>query len=216
MRIALSITLGGFQVDPEVERNTRALAEALRRAGAEVEEVPLELSGELVTAAAATHFAHMMAGMIEGAVGERAGELTDYAAQFLAEMAPVAAATRMFDAARAEHEVQRGIARAMAGFDALLCPTAATTGLTAGDSLLNGVEIDGRVVSSAETMLTIPFNIANRCPVLAVPSGHASNGVPTGVQIVGHPYADETVFRIGSALETLRPWAFTAEHRPAL
>jgi aspartyl-tRNA(Asn)/glutamyl-tRNA(Gln) amidotransferase subunit A len=37
--------------------------------------------------------------------------------------------------------------------------------------------------------------------VLSVPSGRASNGLPTGVQIVGRPYDDATVFRIGAAAE---------------
>lgn len=216
LRIALSFDLGGFRVEREVRENTRAVAEALRAAGAEVVEVAFSLEEATLLAAAGTHFAHMMARMVEHAVGDRAAELTDYAGQFVAAMAPVGAATRMFDAARAEYAVQRAIAQSMAGFDVLLCPTAATTGLVAGDSLLAGAEIDGGKVSSAETMLTIPFNVANRCPVLAVPSGHASNGVPTGVQIVGHPYADESVFRVAAALEQLRPWAYTAEHRPAL
>lgn len=216
MRIALSFDLGGFRVDPQVRDNTRAVAEALTRAGAEVVEVTFGLDEATLLAAAGTHFAQMMARMVEHTVGDGVAELTDYAGQFVAEMAPVGAATRMFDAARAEYVVQQAIAQAMSGFDVLLCPTAATTGLIAGDSLLTGAEIDGEEVSSAETMLTIPFNVANRCPVLAVPSGHARNGVPTGVQLVGHPYADESVFRVGAALEQLRPWAYTAEHRPAL
>ena len=62
-------------------------------------------------------------------------------------------------------------------------------------------------------MLTLPFNVMSRCPVLAVPSGLADNGVPTGVQIVGRTYDDETVFRVGAALERERPWA---DRRPAL
>jgi Asp-tRNA(Asn)/Glu-tRNA(Gln) amidotransferase A subunit family amidase len=49
------------------------------------------------------------------------------------------------------------------------------------------------------------------CPVLAVPSGIApSNGVPTGIQIVGRTYEDVTAFRIGAALEQARPWAGVA------
>jgi small subunit ribosomal protein S28e len=34
-------------------------------------------------------------------------------------------------------------------------------------------------------MMTLPFNLFSRCPVISVPSGLAANGVPTGVQIVG-------------------------------
>ena len=56
-----------------------------------------------------------------------------------------------------------------------------------------------------EAHLTSPFNVANRCPVLAVPSGTAGNGVPTGVQVVGHPFDEAMVFRIGAAMEALLP-----------
>jgi len=38
-RVRLAVTLGDFTVEPEVEANTRAFAEALRLAGAEVEEI---------------------------------------------------------------------------------------------------------------------------------------------------------------------------------
>ena len=50
-----------------------------------------------------------------------------------------------------------------------------------------------------------PFNVANRCPVLAVPSGISADGVPTGVQVVGHPFAEAMAFRVGAAVESLVP-----------
>jgi Asp-tRNA(Asn)/Glu-tRNA(Gln) amidotransferase A subunit family amidase len=37
--------------------------------------------------------------------------------------------------------------------------------------------------------------------------------VPTGIQIVARPFDDVTAFRIGAALEQVRPWPRTA---PAL
>jgi Asp-tRNA(Asn)/Glu-tRNA(Gln) amidotransferase A subunit family amidase len=49
--------------------------------------------------------------------------------------------------------------------------------------------------------LTYPFNLLSRHPVLAVPSGLASNSVPTGIQIVGPTFDEELVMRVGSALE---------------
>jgi aspartyl-tRNA(Asn)/glutamyl-tRNA(Gln) amidotransferase subunit A len=49
--------------------------------------------------------------------------------------------------------------------------------------------------------MTLPFNVIGRAPVLALPSGTAANGIPTGVQIVGRTYDDATVFRLGAALE---------------
>ena len=50
--------------------------------------------------------------------------------------------------------------------------------------------------------MTYPFNMMSRCPVLSVPSGRASNGVPTGIQIVGRTYCDESVFQVAMAYES--------------
>ena len=59
---------------------------------------------------------------------------------------------------------------------------------------------------SLENFLTPVFNIMSRCPVLAVPSGIGARGAPTGVQLVGRTYDDLSVFRLGAALEAVRPW----------
>ena len=41
-----------------------------------------------------------------------------------------------------------------------------------------------------DVMMTLPFNIASRCPVLSVPSGRSREGVPTGLSVVGKTYDD--------------------------
>jgi Asp-tRNA(Asn)/Glu-tRNA(Gln) amidotransferase A subunit family amidase len=64
--------------------------------------------------------------------------------------------------------------------------------------------------------MTALFNHFSRCPVLAVPSGITKVGLPCGLQIVGRPYDDMTVFRVGTALEKARPWLQTPESRPVI
>ncbi|WP_286957315.1 hypothetical protein [Brevibacterium sp. UBA7493] len=61
--------------------------------------------------------------------------------------------------------------------------------------------------------MTVPFNIANRLPVMAMPTGVAADGVPTSAQVVGRAYDDATVFRIAAALEARLP-ALTPEASP--
>ena len=61
---------------------------------------------------------------------------------------------------------------------------------------------------------TIPFNICSRNPVLVRPAGFATNGVPSGLQIVGRRYDDVTPFRVGAALEQARPWLDAPALRP--
>ncbi|MDN3025871.1 amidase [Streptomyces sp. S.PB5] len=49
-------------------------------------------------------------------------------------------------------------------------------------------------------MQTIPFSVTGH-PALALPIGFADDGLPVGLQIVGRPHAEATVFRVASALE---------------
>jgi aspartyl-tRNA(Asn)/glutamyl-tRNA(Gln) amidotransferase subunit A len=67
-----------------------------------------------------------------------------------------------------------------------------------------------------DVMMTIPFNIASRCPVLSVPSGRASNGVPTGLSVVGKTYDDVTAFRVAAAHEERYPWYTDPARRPSI
>ncbi len=77
---------------------------------------------------------------------------------------------------------------------------------------INGVAVDPMIGWA----MTYPFNVMSRCPVISVPSGRASNGVPTGIQIVGPTYDDVAVFRAAAAFERVRPWLDTAARRPSL
>ncbi len=126
----------------------------------------------------------------------------------MADARKAAAENRFVDGIQAETRIQAELAAAMSGFDALLCPASAVAALDADGMYLDGIDAGGqRLGHYWQGHMTAPFNISNRCPVLAVPSGMADCGIPTGVQIVGHPFEDATVFTVGAAVEAVRPWA---------
>ncbi|WTW94285.1 amidase family protein [Streptomycetaceae bacterium NBC_01309] len=218
LRIALCVTLGDFRVDPDVAANTRAAADALRAAGAVVEEVELGWTTDVLRRASLAHFAGIF-GADAGAAVEAEPELvTPYLRAFAQDAAKAAAETSFLDGLALEGRVYAELGALLDRFDALICPTTAIPALVAGDDytetkvVVDGVELDWYMGIA----MTIPFNICSRVPVLAVPSGFAANGVPTGVQIVGPTYDDAAVFRVASALEEVRPWAYAAGSRPAL
>ena len=79
------------------------------------------------------------------------------------------------------------------------------------------VVIDGQAVAHhIIAMMTVPFNLFSRCPVLSVPSGLASNGVPTGVQIVGRTYEDVSTFQVAAAIEAAGFGFGSPDWRPPL
>jgi aspartyl-tRNA(Asn)/glutamyl-tRNA(Gln) amidotransferase subunit A len=206
-RVALSVTLGDYQVHPEIEANTRAVASTLASAGAEVTEVELPWTQADIRTAIGGHLPAIFGEIVREIAREHGDQLSTYTAQFAERMAVASEQFSYLDAVRAEARMQRQFAEVMAGFDVLLAPTTAVPGLPAE------AELDADIYGAA---MTTPFNICNRCPVLNIPSGRSSWGIPTGVQIVGHPFQDESVFRVGKSLEELRPWAFTDAHRPQL
>ena len=52
---------------------------------------------------------------------------------------------------------------------------------------------------------TGPFNLAGT-PALSVPCGFSSSGMPMGLQIVGRPFAEETVLKVAYAYEQNTDW----------
>ncbi len=88
---------------------------------------------------------------------------------------------------------------------ALLCPTMALTARPVGTANESyGVDESDGLYHGYD--MTEVFNFVSQCPVLSVPSGFASDGLPTALQIVGRRFEDEFVLRIGAGLERVRPW----------
>jgi Asp-tRNA(Asn)/Glu-tRNA(Gln) amidotransferase A subunit family amidase len=60
--------------------------------------------------------------------------------------------------------------------------------------------------------LLTAWNVTGQ-PVLALPNGFGRQGLPLGMQIVGRPFGEETILRVGHAYERATAWH---ERRPSL
>jgi aspartyl-tRNA(Asn)/glutamyl-tRNA(Gln) amidotransferase subunit A len=79
----------------------------------------------------------------------------------------------------------------------LVSPTAPTTAFRLGEKL------DDPIAMYLNDLATIPANLAG-VPGISVPSGLADeDGLPTGFQVLAPALADERVYRVGAALESL-------------
>ena len=215
-RVAICVDLGGWDVDEEVAANTRAVRDALEEAGATVEEVELPWTMDQVKAAARRHFGMIAGAEIAEHVAAHPDDVSDYVEAWATEATTTLAEPGAFlRGLEAEQALWEPLGQLFRRHRAVIAPTWAVTGIPAGDSFLGQLTPDGGPNDRQySVMMTTPFNILSPCPVLAVPSGVASNGVPTGVQIVGRTYADVDVFRIGAALERVRPWTGLAPLSP--
>jgi aspartyl-tRNA(Asn)/glutamyl-tRNA(Gln) amidotransferase subunit A len=175
-----------------------------------VDEVEIPWTLEFVMDTARRHFASIFGADIARAVHEYPELVNDYLVAWADEAKALMAEPAAFlKGLYQEQAMWEPIGQLFETYDALICPTWAVAGIPAGDSVIEQIFDSGGGNDRQFTyFMTTPFNILSPCPVLAVPSGIASsNGVPTGIQIVGRTYDDVTAFRIGAALEQARPWS---------
>jgi len=93
--------------------------------------------------------------------------------------------------------VSRDFAAAFERADVLVSPTAPTTAFKIGE------KVDDPLAMYLNDLATIPANLSG-VPGISVPSGLAEeDGLPTGVQVLAPAMADDRVYRVGAALETL-------------
>lgn len=90
--------------------------------------------------------------------------------------------------------ILRDFTQAFAQVDALLAPTAPTAAFAQGDKM------DDPVQMYLNDVFTGPADLAG-VPAISVPAGLDANGLPLGLQVIGKPFDEETVFAVGAALE---------------
>jgi Asp-tRNA(Asn)/Glu-tRNA(Gln) amidotransferase A subunit family amidase len=209
MRIALSLELGGdWTLDDDVRANTLAVADALRSAGAMVDEVDLTVPYDAVMQATSIHFHHGFAADIGEAVKAHPELVCDYTRAMVQASERLSGGARVAEGLRLEAELYRPVGALLQDYDALVVPSSRVAGLDAGDGYVDHAPVAGGTELDfyLGNFMTPVFNVLARCPVLAVPSGFGARNAPTGVQIAGRTYDDQTVFRVGAALEAVRPW----------
>ncbi|HQR26633.1 MAG TPA: Asp-tRNA(Asn)/Glu-tRNA(Gln) amidotransferase subunit GatA [Nocardioides sp.] len=93
--------------------------------------------------------------------------------------------------------ISRDFAAAFEQVDVLVSPTAPTTAFRLGEKL------DDPLAMYLNDLATIPANLAG-VPGMSVPSGLAEeDGLPAGLQILAPATADDRLYRVGAAAETL-------------
>ncbi|MCL0091708.1 Asp-tRNA(Asn)/Glu-tRNA(Gln) amidotransferase subunit GatA [Dehalococcoidales bacterium] len=88
--------------------------------------------------------------------------------------------------------------RAFEKFDALVAPTSPTVPFKIGE------KVDDPLQMYLSDVCTLPINIAG-LPAISIPAGFA-DGLPIGMQIIGKPFAEETILKIAYAFEQATDW----------
>ena len=95
---------------------------------------------------------------------------------------------------------------AFASVDALLTPATPTAAFPVGR------KIDDPVVNFLNDVFTVPANLAG-LPGLSVPAGLNADGLPLGLQVLGRPYDEASLYRVGGVLEAAASFTATPARR---
>jgi aspartyl-tRNA(Asn)/glutamyl-tRNA(Gln) amidotransferase subunit A len=83
---------------------------------------------------------------------------------------------------------------AFAQVDALLTPTAPTGAFAQGEKM------DDPIAMYLNDVFTVPASMAG-VPGMSVPAGLDAQGLPLGLQVIGRPFDEETVFAVSRVIE---------------
>lgn len=182
-----------------------AVAAHLAEAGSEVVEVETVWdSGEVVDLAFG-HFGSILAPAMRDEVARSGVEPAPYTSRFIEDAAFANSRSNLHEMLVRERDLQLKVHRMFDDLDVLICPTSCIEQLDAAGNYIDGVAVGGaRLDHYWQSHFTLPFNIANRCPVVAMPTGIVSDaGIPIGMQIVGRPFDERSVFEAAYLIEEL-------------
>jgi aspartyl-tRNA(Asn)/glutamyl-tRNA(Gln) amidotransferase subunit A len=191
-------------VDPQVEKLVREAVTVLEANGATVREVEIPYAkqmmavvyGLIVPEAAAYH---------QGMLRAR-GELYQDDVRVLLEAGELMLATQYLKVLRLRTLIKEAFRQVFEGLDAIVCPTLPATAARVGQREFEFPNGARKAVTDAYVAHAAPANVTG-LPALSVPCGFDSGGLPVGLQIIGRPYDERTVLRLGWTYETATDWA---------
>lgn len=200
LRIAYCRDIAGIGIDAEVERVCRDAAFSLRDAGAEVEEIELDLSygrkaflalrGWWFVSQLHPHLDQLEAFGLNVANNCRAGLATSVEELGAAE--------------QGRRRIWEQFRTLFTRYDHLLTPTMAVPPFPVEENYPQTV--GGRVMETYVDWIAPTFVLSlTGLPVACVPAGLDSAGMPAGLQIVAPPRGEERALALAAVLQGLRP-----------
>ena len=186
-----------WRLAPEVRAAVRRAVQTLAGLGAQVREMRVEGMEELNT------LGRLILSAEAASIWKR--QLESRPADFGADVRAALErgcrieAVDYLEAQRRRRAISKKLAALWNEIDCLVTPVTPTTAPKIGESAIriNGAEEE---VRAGTTRLVRPFNVLG-WPALALPCGFSDTGLPIGAQLVAAPRAEDTLLRIGAALE---------------
>ena len=205
LRVAWSPDLGYAAVSHQVRTICEAAIKKFSEMGAEVEETQLDCGTAEMTYAT----------ILDTDLGARLSlfgpldKLKDKLDPLLVERVSAVrnlTASDYLKVSFTRQELSAKVGKLFQTYDLLLTPTLGVPAWPIGLPKVYVEEVDGKPVSTRGWILTFPFNLTGQ-PAASIPAGWTEDNLPIGLQVVGRPYDEATVFRAAATFEEAKPWA---------
>jgi aspartyl-tRNA(Asn)/glutamyl-tRNA(Gln) amidotransferase subunit A len=203
MRLGIPRGFFDVQVDAEVAKLLDAAVASFRSLGVEVVDVPMPDLDAINAAGFLLTWGDVL-GVHGTWMRERAG---DYTAQTRGriEVTLAANAADYIDAQRSRARLLREFsATVFSTCDALIAPVLAFPVPRLSDVDVTGGPDMMRILDEI-TRLMRPINVLG-LPALALPCGFTPGNLPCGMQLIGRPFAEGQLYRIGAAYQGATDW----------
>jgi aspartyl-tRNA(Asn)/glutamyl-tRNA(Gln) amidotransferase subunit A len=190
------------QLDPDVEAAVREALQEFQRLGAalvqvdvpDIEEFNAVARLVLLAEASSVHARRLL---------ERREDFGEDV-RMLFDQGRFVLATEYLDAQRRRREIVQDFRRLLEKVDALVAPAIPIPAPKIGQKtvMLGGREVDVRL---ATTRFARALNLTG-LPLLAVPCGFSSAGMPIGMQLIGDLFDEAGLLEIGHAYEQATHW----------
>jgi Asp-tRNA(Asn)/Glu-tRNA(Gln) amidotransferase A subunit family amidase len=192
-------------VEPDVRDAVNRAVAQMGELGAEVEEVSIPLIAQ--SAAISTTLIYVDATAVHRQGLQNHPEMYDHNNRVRLLTGALIPAQAHQKASRLRHILRQQILDMLARVDVLVLPTSsvqATPIPTEAGMAKNGKEEFLTMLSGRRTYTT-PSNLAG-VPGLSINCGFTSDGLPVGLQMVGRPFDEPTLFRAAYAYEQATEW----------
>jgi aspartyl-tRNA(Asn)/glutamyl-tRNA(Gln) amidotransferase subunit A len=196
VRIGLPANFYFDRVDPEVVRATHRIVATAESLGALIFFVQVPDIGAINTTARVILSAEASA-LMEPYLARR-GEFGSDVLNLL-DQGRLILATDYVNAQRIRRTLTQQFNTIWKQVDCLITPTTPCTAPRIGQTTFT-VDNEEEDIRLASTRLVRAIN-ALGCPALSVPGGRDSRGLPMGLQIIGPPFREALILRVGAALE---------------
>ena len=201
-RILWTLDVGNEVVTDEVAEGVMRAVEALKSAGADVEEISLGWGAEMRTAC--KHYLdHFMGSYLKRTVAAYPDLVCDYTSYY-ANGSDEVTAEQFLASFEVAGKIYDAFGPIIENAYAMICPTIATQTIRADQRPWERIVVQGRDCDTDfDCNSQIVFNMLSRLPVLAVPTGLTKNGMPGSVQVVARSFDDTRVFHVGTEIERI-------------